>query len=705
MTKTTTDAVFATLAAGGGVAHRRSQRLMASRIEQVVSTDAAPRVAVLEAPTGTGKSLGYLAGALPAALASGKTVIVATATIALQRQLLESEVPRLAAAGLEVRAAMLKGRNRYVCPRNLLEHAATNSDQGELLPGDAGPERMDSAPVSNEVTAILAALERGTFSGDLDEWTGPLAPEALAAITTPREGCLGSKCPHVNACPLVAARRQVKSANLIVTNQALLLLDLLVGDGALLGKPEDTVLIVDEGHQLEGNAMQALTARVGVRHVDRWLTRLRQDQRYFRAATAEDFTELDALNFESRLGELRDAWLAFTRLLNASLTPQALDAADVPVPASLLDEASTLLDEVAVAADRALTLARRMRQSIAKGVAGVRGSPHAKLIGRLGPSIERLQTLGRLASNLHDLATDPSLPIAAWMSRDASGQDVTLAAGQFHVGGLLRTRVFDRLHASVVTSATLTALSRFDRLGSALGLTGRDAAHFEALPSPFDLARQAKLIVRADAPDPKDPRHASFVASVVLEQAVAGRGVLVLFTAWSQLRAVRDLLPPSFRDRVLCQGDVGLKALLDRHAERVRRGEVSVLFGVQGMAEGLDLPGALCAVVVVAKLPFAAPDDPIERARERWLANQGRSYFGEIALPEAHRRLTQWLGRLIRTETDEGTLVVCDPRLAHTQYGRRMLSSLPPFSRVIEGGVSRQRTRAATKRLPSVSGA
>jgi ATP-dependent DNA helicase DinG len=248
----------------------------------------------------------------------------------------------------------------------------------------------------------------------------------------------------------------------------------------------------------------------------------------------------------------------------------------------------------------------------------------------------------------------------------------------------------------VVTSASLTTCGSFDHFLHESGLAFDDAVAAREVQSPFDHARQGRLVVVQTAADPKDVDGYTreMLASLMADLREVERGALVLFTSRAQMRQAQALLERgehgALRDRVLVQGEASRTVLLRRHAERVAEGKSSVLFGLQSFGEGLDLPGELCEWVFITKLPFASPSDPVGQARADWLKSQGRDPFSELVVPATGARLLQWTGRALRTENDEAVVVCYDARLLRQSYGRRMLKGLPPYrlQRRVDGVLS-----------------
>jgi ATP-dependent DNA helicase DinG len=305
-------------------------------------------------------------------------------------------------------------------------------------------------------------------------------------------------------------------------------------------------------------------------------------------------------------------------------------------------------------------------------------------LGTLAPRLEAAYDTARWW--LYEPASGEA-PLAKWLSLSASSAldtvRVTAHASPIQAGGVLRTRVWSSTRAAVLTSATLGGGGRFDYFLREAGLAEDPDVSVLEVSSPFDHARQGRLVLGGVAADPRDAAayQEAVQAALLQDLPTVQKGALVLFTARAHLQQVVAALPAEWRERVLVQGQLPRARLLARHRERVRAGEPSILFGLQSFGEGMDLPGPLCEDLFITKLPFAPPDDPVGEARAEWLRASGRDPFVELVVPATAIRLLQWIGRAIRTEDDRARIVCYDPRLLSTGYGRWILQTLPPFQR------------------------
>ncbi|HEX7034986.1 MAG TPA: ATP-dependent DNA helicase DinG [Pseudomonadales bacterium] len=658
-----------------GFRARRGQREMIAQVARTL-TGEAPRLLVVEAGTGTGKTAAYCLPAIPIARTLGKAVVISTATVALQEQVVLRDLPDLKThSGLTFDFALAKGRGRYVCLKRL--------DDRLRYAGQPEIPLFESEPVSDVTVyqSMLHAFAERRWNGELDTWSQGIEESAWRAVTTDHRGCTGSRCSYFRQCPFFKARAELEDVDVIVANHDLVLADLALGGGAVLPSPEDTVYVLDEAHHLPDKTQQHFAASARLGATAAWLDTLNT----VLGSLAQRFARPDDLMARvTRVAE---------RTAAADETFKALQAAVATLPFAPRDEALEIhrfpLGEVPEAIVDLAAGALVPLDDLAEDLGRVHGMLQEVLAGeRSWPSAHEaedwLPVIGQhqgralsVAALLGDYARSADAAIhARWVNR--SEHDVELVSAPIEPGRLLAEHLWQRAFAAVCTSATLTALGSFQRFFDRAGLD--DGVTALAIPSPFDYPRIATFTVPAMRTDPRDfEGHSAEVAEqlpVLLAEEVSA---LVLFTSWRQLTEVRRRLPEAWAGRLLCQGDAAKQALLDAHRQAVDRGEQSILVGLASFAEGLDLPDDYCRHVVIVKLPFAVPEDPLDQAMAEWAERQGRNPFFEIAVPDAALRLVQACGRLIRHEGDHGRITLLDRRILTARYGRALLDSLPPY--------------------------
>lgn len=670
-----------------GLSARWGQRQMIAEVANALGDPDAPEpIAVVEAGTGTGKTIAYSVAALPVARARGKKLVIATATVALQEQLISKDLPDiLNHSGLAFKVQLAKGRGRYVCVHKLDNHLAGASAAPALIPlypDEIGDVSLDnSAPLFE---AMLDGLAGGSWDGDLDSWPATLEPAVRRAVTTDHIQCGGRRCPQITHCSFFKARDGLQEVDVIVTNHDLVLSDLKLGGGAILPPPEDCIYIFDEGHQLPDKCLNhfMLSVRTGsscqaLRASAQWLA---QERDLLSQAMGSDQV-LDALDtslleLEQLLAEVGDWTLMH-------IEQQALDNSELRfvngvVPDELLARAAVLANAWEQQHVLALRLEARMEGAVEEAEPDRREQFEASLINANSLAGRAESQLALWKSYAVADSIPEAQPWARWCRHFGGADTVEFLASPILASELLSEHLWRRAAGVVITSATLSALGRFDRFIQRSGVP--EASRFKQVASPFDTSR-ARFVVPELKSEPGDAEaHTAEIIALLPGIVAADPGVLVLFSSRKQMEAVVDGVRDRLSHEVLVQDTLSKGALLDRHRANVDAGRLSLIMGLASFAEGIDLPGAYCAHVVIAKLPFAVPDNPLEAAHAELLERLGRNPFMEISVPDAAIKLVQAAGRLLRKEDDSGCITLLDRRIISKRYGRAILDSLPRYS-------------------------
>ncbi|HJW05987.1 MAG TPA: ATP-dependent DNA helicase DinG, partial [Rhodanobacter sp.] len=651
-------------------------------------------VAAIEAPTGTGKSMAYLIAGVELARFQKKRLLIATATVALQEQLVQRDIPLyLKLNGIAAKVALAKGRGRYLCPRNLLMAANSVHDaqlglagfEADLLLWNKPPQPRDKQALAK----LRDAFDRREWDGDMDNAPAPVSELLRPMITTSAGGCTNRKCGQFMVCPFFVARRAVDDAEIVVANQDLVLADLTMpGEdeswgGVILPRPDETLYVFDEAHHLPGKAIDRGAAEVHLAASVRQLGRLgRQVHAAYSLTDKESLGRLTLDAGDAKLQELTDALEELEKEIRLGWLPDPAETE--PIYRGSLGQ----LPEPWVEHARALGLlageVQRWLGAVRRAVVELTdGGPTQEALSReLGIALERVgrQVACWRAWSADD--ADDAPPLARWVTLGAD-QQLVCHASAVSAAGLLREVLWGNASGVLLTSATLSAGGNFRHFADAVGLP--DDALTLSLPSPFDLAAQARLEVPSmrTLPDAREA-HAEEISAWLAEHLDWDAGNLVLFTSRAKLDRVLQKLPIAQVRKVRAQGSLGKSQLVAEHCADIEAGNGSTLFGLASFGEGLDLPGKLCETVVITQLPFAVPTDPVGATYAEWLESRGRNPFIEVSIPEATRLLTQYCGRLIRNETDRGRIVLLDRRVVTKRYGAGMLKALPPFQRVIE---------------------
>ncbi len=663
--------------AARGFRARRGQREMIAEVARTL-TGEAPRLLAVEAGTGTGKTAGYCLPAIPIARTLGKSVVISTATVALQEQVVLRDLPDLKRhSGIEFDFALAKGRGRYVCLKRLDDRLRYGGQQEiPLFDTDAGDGLM-------LFQSMLERFADKRWNGELDDWSDGVEERLWRQVTTDHRGCTGRRCGYFRQCPFYRARTALDGVDVIVANHDLVLSDLSLGGGAVLPPPEDTIYVLDEAHHLPDKTQQHFAAAARLGATANWLDtvdtvlgsmaqRFARPEELLAAATrvAEKGAQARELvkALHQATGELdfvlRDETLEIHRF-PLGRVPEALETPAIQAQGPIAD----------IAAD--LGRLHGMLQEVLAGDRLWQNAHEAEdWLPVLGQQQGRALAVAELLEDYAGAGAETARVHARWINR--SEHDVELVSTPIEPGHLLREHLWSRCFAAVCTSATLTALGSFRRFLDRAGLPADTTAL--TIASPFDYRNIATFTVPAMASDPRDFQgHSAEVAERLPGLLESEVSALVLFTSWRQLNEVRRQLPEDWVGRLKFQGDGSKQALLSAHRQAVDAAEPSYLVGLASFAEGLDLPDDYCRHVIIVKLPFAVPEDPLDQAMAEWAEAQGRNPFFDIAVPDAALRLVQACGRLIRHEADHGRITLLDRRILTQRYGRALLDSLPPY--------------------------
>ncbi|MFS4513644.1 ATP-dependent DNA helicase DinG [Delftia tsuruhatensis] len=695
-----------------GFRNREGQRKMAAQVAQTLSQaqlgkidEGAPEptrsIAVVQAGTGVGKSLAYSIPAISMALARGTRVLISTATVALQEQLVNKDLPALAQQ-LEqpFKFALAKGRGRFVCKLKLERLASTGEAQDEDLDDLFAEEKAQAqsrvARPALELEARMQfyksmanALASQAWDGDRDSLETPPEAEAWSPVAAESSSCTGKHCPAFSNCVYYERRKDLVAAQVIVANHDLLLSSL---GARLLPELDNCLLVLDEAHHLPATALGQFAGEMDLSRLG-WIDKL--TSRALRVNTLVEVEELADL--PSHASQLRQQLQELARLVmelyGDTLKSQkdSWGPARVRVPRGMLPE--PLLEPPGRAAHHANSFLDALR-AISKALrAAIKDNPEEARrlstayaqVGALAPRLESVYDTAQLLMQQPAQDDDSSrVPNAKWFTLETDGEYIVVKAHASPIlpGATLRHHLWSQVRGAVLTSATLTSCGQFDFFLREAGLHDDAAVTTLEVPSPFDYARQGTLVARETVADPKEAARFTqeMVDALLGDLSRVQAGALVLFTSREQMRLAVDALSTAMRSQVLVQTAMPRALLLARHRDAVEMGEPSIIFGMQSFGEGLDLPGALCESLFITKLPFAPPDDPVGEARAEWLRSSGRNPFNELVVPATAIRLAQWVGRAIRTEEDQAHVYCYDRRLVNTSYGQQLLKGLPPFA-------------------------
>lgn len=648
MQDTTVDLLDAAVAALGG-SRRPGQVRMATAVTTALEKE---RHLAVQAGTGTGKSLAYLVPAFRHAQETGHTVIVSTATLALQRQLVERDLPRLAEAlepHLEKKPtfAIMKGRSNYVC-LNKVSRAAELEDEDALLDEDA------VSYLGRHVQRVYEWAE-DTETGDREDLEPGVPDLAWRQVSVTSNECLGAtRCPHGEDCFAELARRRAADVDVVVTNHALLAID-AVADINIL--PEHDVVIIDEAHELDGRITSVSTAEITGRALKMAANRAKS---------------LGANGKDQRLTEQANE---LSQLL-AGFAPGRWTDLPEEAKQQLMGLADTLAD---------------CRETIARAPEGEQAQDPEKSAERQNLANHLATLVEAIARILDVFATgDPAAHAdVVWLERDERTLNDTLAVAPLSIAGMLHEKLFGE-HTVVLTSATLALGGRFDAMAAQWGLPKGTWDSLD-VGYPFDPARSGILYTAAHLPQPGrdglSPQTLQEIRELIM---AAGGRTLGLFSSRRAAQQAAEELKPTIPFDIYLQGEDSIGALVDKFTKN----ENSCLFGTLTLWQGVDVPGPSCSLVLIDRIPFPRPDNPLMQARTEAAKAAGRNGFMEVSATHAALLMAQGAGRLLRSTADRGVVAVLDSRLETKRYGSYLRASMPqmwPTSdpQVVRGALKR----------------
>jgi len=637
-----------------GGSERSGQIEMAAAVARAFDTG--EHLAV-QAGTGTGKSLAYLVPAIARAVDTDEPVVVSTATIALQRQLVDRDLPRLADSLADTlprapQFALLKGRGNYLCLNKIHNGSVTEPDdrpQEELF------EPMAATALGRDVQRLIA-WSSTTDTGDRDELTPGVPERSWSQVSVSARECIGvARCPFGTDCFAEKARDKAGHADVVVTNHALLAIDAMT-DAAVL--PEHELLVVDEAHELVDRVTGVATA------------------------------ELSATS-------LGIAHRRVSRLINPELA-QRLEAATATLSSAIHDATPGRID---VLDDEMTTYLTALRDAASKARSAIDTAPSdPKAASARAEAVTALSdisdTATRILSSFVPAISDRTDVV--WLDHEDNRGSIraVVRVAPLSVAGLLRGRLFEHTTA-VLTSATLTIGGTFEAMASAWGLAGEDDVKWRGLDvgSPFEHAKSGILYVAAHLPPPgrDGTGSAEQLDEIAALITAAGGRTLGLFSSMRAAKAAAEIMRERLDTPVLCQGEDTTSALVQRFADDAE----TSLFGTLSLWQGVDVPGPSLSLVLIDRIPFPRPDDPLLTARQRAVAARGGNGFMTVAASHAALLLAQGAGRLLRRVDDRGVVAVLDSRMATARYGGYLRASLPPFWATTDSN----RVREALERL------
>ncbi|CDT72286.1 putative Rad3-related DNA helicase [Vibrio coralliirubri] len=664
---------------------RRAQNYLVAEIAKTLCGQyhKSNRMIVAEAGTGIGKSLAYLMATIPVAVLNNRKIVISTATVALQEQLVNKDLPlyrRL--TDREFSFILAKGRQRYCCSEKLA--AACGVDGGQMAMFESKPKKKDI----DQLQTMYRSLTQGKWDGDRDSWPKPIDNMIWQMIVSDKHSCNNSMPTHRD-CPFQKARSELDKADVIIANHSLVMADADLGGGVILPEPENSIYIFDEAHHLPHVARDHSSAAASLKGAASWLERLNQS-----------ITKLSGLADEKRVHRFRNELQDSVQQLIPTLTQMSkqfdanhfedglyrFEHGDLP---EWLENESKDLKQLTQKASQAVA---KIADLIAERVKD--GELSAKLaepaLAEIGFYIQRTENLAQVWRLMAEPKREKGAPLARWLELNKESEgDFVVNVSPLEVGWQLDQQIWSRCVGAVLVSATMRALNSFSFFCHQAGISQKaeDGVQFLALASPFDYQNQAELIVPAMKYEPQAPQFTEYLIEILPKVIEDKKANLVLFSSYWQMNKVAEALATDFVKKswaLQVQGDTSRTKTLKKHKKLIDQGKTSVLFGTGSFSEGLDLPGELLENLVITKIPFGVPTSPVEQAHSEYIESRGGNPFMQITVPDASKKLIQSVGRLLRKERDSGKVTILDRRIVTKRYGKSLLDSLPPFKRTIK---------------------
>ncbi|GIA73516.1 ATP-dependent helicase, DinG family [Vibrio cholerae] len=664
---------------------RRAQNFLVAEMAKTLcgTYHKSTRMLVAEAGTGIGKSLSYLMAVIPVAVINRRKVVISTATVALQEQLMNKDLPLYRRITDQTFSFILaKGRQRYCCAERLA--AATGADDSQIA-------LFESKPKPQEIellTELYTALTQGKWDGDRDSWATPIADELWSLIVSDKHSCNGGFSAHRH-CPFQKARSELDKVDVIIANHSLVMADADLGGGVILSNPEETIYIFDEAHHLPLVARDHASAAATLKGAASWLEKLNQSLSKFAALGDEKRAERFAEEAREAIQYLIPTLSQLPKQFVAENFVDGIYRFEHgELPQWLADESQTLSKSAQKTMQSVSKIADLIAEKVKEGELATRIAEPA--LGELGFYVQRLENLTQVWQLMAKPNKDKGAPLARWLevSPEREG-DYLVSVSPLEIGWQLDQQLWSRCVGAILVSATLRALNSFSFFCRQAGISDKaeDGVQFLALASPFDYPTQGELLIPKMEMEPQAEGYTAYLAQKVLCYLQADKANLVLFASYWQMREVAQSLQTEFTKRgwaLQVQGEKSRTEILNKHKKLIDKQKTSVLFGTGSFSEGLDLPGELLENLIITKIPFAVPTSPVEQAHAEYIQELGGNPFMQITVPEASKKLIQSVGRLLRKERDSGRVVILDRRVVSKRYGKALLDALPPFKRTIE---------------------
>ena len=683
---------------------RKQQTFLIAEIAKTLAGeyDKDRKIITIEAGTGTGKSLAYCLGSIPLALIRQKKVCISTATVALQEQLVDKDLPFLKKhSGINFEFTLVKGRQRYVC-RQKLSQATDESPQAGFTFAEK-PKNSDL----NTLKAMAKALKDGSWQGDIDSWPQHLPHQIWQQVQCDKHSCLKHLAEHTH-CPFHKARETMDLADVLVINHSLLLADLELGGGRILPPPDECYYIIDEAHHLPKIARDFSSASVTLKGAIDWVTKCQETGDKIAKLVKSQSTISPSIKLADDCQDLlvelqkvftfidnnRSLYFHHDQLGKEGFNNSNSNSHNKSqkklyrfengvIPQTLKNWA----EDLALLSKKSLNHINKLYKLLMEAVKEneVQLYLAEPLLGEAGFMIQRFENLNALWQMYEKTDNEKGAPLARWIEMlEGKRHDYLLSASPIEVGFMMEDMLWSKCEGAVLCSATIMALNSFDHFRKQAGLSINDGSQYQSVASPFDYPNKAQLLLPKMQYEPSAPQFTDELIEKLHKLLEQGKASLVLFSSYWQMEKVADALRDKHKLAIQVQGEHSRQHIIKSHKKKCDADEVSIIFGTQSFSEGLDLPGKYLTNLIITKLPFSVPTSPVEEAQAEFITTRGGNPFMSLSVPETSKKLIQASGRLLRNEKDEGIITLMDKRVLTKRYGKQLLDSLPPFKVVIE---------------------
>ena len=659
---------------------RPSQNKMIAEISKTLCGDYkdSNKILCVEAPTGTGKTFAYLLSSIPIAKANKKKLIVSSANVALQEQLLLKDIPEAQKyCQVDFEYALVKGRSRYVCIRNLINLCEEKSADSTLFDSDLLFDEPPGKYQLEEMGELLEDYSAKKWNGEIDDLMRAPDHSIWQKINCNRFTCTAKSCEFYQDCAFFKARKQITKADVIIANHDLVLADLATGN-TVLPDVDESIFIFDEAHHLSAKALSHFSLSTGTEFIKTSIRQAKGVSDQICKITQQDSTDVNIKQVDDYLSDLT----TILKTLDFDEEVYLFDKGVVDQP--IKDIAKNLFIVIGNIQNKFSTLRESWSDYLKIKVLDKSISDPVNTAS--GECEQHLSGIVELLSSFLKSDNNSQSPHSRWIEKNTLANkkiNYSLFSAQTDVSDNLDALIWSKASGAILTSATLSSLGSFDRLNKQLGLKKSENQYLR-LPSPFVFDQVDFIVAKFKANPTQVFDHTKEVASQLLKRIDTQQGTLVLFASNKQMQMVADMIEKKLDCSLFIQGEYPKKTILEKHINLRKNGEGSVIFGLDSFAEGVDLKGDNLTHVVIVKLRFSVPTSPIDKTLSDYLQSQNRNPFMEISLPDASLRLIQACGRLIRTETDTGKITIFDNRLVSKFYGKQLLAALPNYNIVIE---------------------